>query len=71
MDISAYYPYDFLVERGQQPPRNELRDVLGVRSLESKVRFADNPEVDDKKGRFPIPIQLRPNKPRSVSAMPC
>jgi hypothetical protein len=23
--------------------RNELRDVLGVRSLESKVRFADEP----------------------------
>jgi hypothetical protein len=24
---------------------NELRDVLGVRSLESKVRFADDPST--------------------------
>jgi len=39
-------PMTFLVERGQQPPQERTEDVLGVRSLESKVRFADHSGVD-------------------------
>jgi hypothetical protein len=40
-----------------EPTRNELRDVLGVRSLESKVRFADEPPRTRVAGTSPHPSE--------------
>jgi hypothetical protein len=41
----------------REPTRNELRDVLGVRSLESKVRFADEPPRTRVAGTSPHPSE--------------
>jgi hypothetical protein len=40
----------------REPSRNELRDEFGVRSLKSKVRFADEPPRTPSSGHQSAPV---------------